>query len=232
MLIWFIVAALIVFASFFLAYKSMQDYYQKPAELSGDYALFLVRNPSTISVELINALYTSSRKTDKIIALERLFKGAKSAIVVFGPKSILNNYPDLNLLELEDYSVNARIFTAWEVGSKDPTKLHANLPDVFAKVHSLKENEQFWWQLILHAKSATHTFDCQIRAVVVAQDETRVKEIAQDLETFGSGQLLKLPKAFTSEQILKMYTQRAKQVTEFNTLAFTSEEILQLFLKS
>lgn len=210
----------------------MRDYYQKPSELSRDYALFLIRNPNAISLELMNDLYKSSRKTDKIIALERLFKGTKSAAVMFGPKSILDSYPDLNLLELEDYSVNARVYTAWEIGSKDHIKLHIDLPDVFKQVPTLSENEQFWWQLILHAKSAPFTFDCQIRAVAVAQDERRAKEISEGLETFGNGQLLKLPKAFTSEQILKMYTQRAKQVSEFNTITLTTTETIQLFLKS
>lgn len=232
MLIWLGLSIIIVGISFILAYQSMRDYYQKPSELGKDYAIFLIRNPSAVSLNLIGDLYKSSRKTDKIIALERLFKGSRSAAVIFGPKSILKNYPDLNLLELEDYSLNVSKYVAWEVGSKDEAKLHLDLPDVFRQVPALSEKEQFWWQLILHAKSGKPIFHCQIRAVVVAPDENRLKELSEQLESFGRGQLLKVPKAFTNEQILKMYTQRAKQVTEFNSISLTPEEALRLFLKT
>lgn len=287
MLLWLALFLIIIAISFLLAYQSMRDFAEKPSALGKDYSLFLVRNPQNLSTKLLEELHAATLKTGHIITLERLFKGTKSAVVIFGPKSILDNYPDLNLLELEDYTnVSEYEVIAWEVGTKDAAMFHFDRIAVFNQIPKLEETEQFWWQLtmrgskehlwptlgsssivqkmsdltseifglnqskynlinlnklfaekpelksIAEQKNAQKIYQVEIRAVVVALNEKRRVQIAIQMESIDEGKLLKLPKAYTSTQILSLYKQRAKLSSNFNPLNLTVDEVLQLVIGS
>lgn len=286
MLLWVVLFLIIIAISFLLAFQSMKDFAEKPSALGKDYALFLIRNPQALSEKLLEELHALTFKTGHIITLERLFKGAKSAVVVFGPKSILDNYPDLNLLELEDYTtVNEDHVITWEIGTKDPVLFHFYPISVFKQLPKLGEDQQFWWQLTLRGtkeplwlgwgeksiiqkmfnlslnvlglsngnnaatlnhlisqnpdlkqvaeqKNDQKVFKAEIRAVAVSANEKIREYLAKQMEVIDEGKLIKLPKAYTSVQILSLYKQRAKLASNFHPLNLTVDEISQLVIGS
>lgn len=244
MILWFVLFFLIIAISLVLAYQSMKDYVEKPALSS--YSLYLVRNP-LFTAQLLDEIHSAISPQDGIISFEKLFKGQKSALVVFGPKGILEKFKSqLNLLELEDYtSVDSNQVTAWEMTLKDPKLVPNNLkPD-------LQESEQFWFSLILQGKkgllgslsaqkteyqkmkeregqkSDVKSFVTQIRAVLVSFDPARRKVLAENLENMVGGNLVKLPRPFTSAQIFEAYKTRVLQPVG-QSLTLTSEELIPL----
>lgn len=150
MILWIVLFILIVPLSYALALKSMKEFVQTPEV---DTSLYLIRNKHKFS-EALRLILHELQSSNLSIAFERLFKGKRSALVVFGPKKLLEkSVPILDLLELEDYTnVDVNSISAWETGEK-PKKL----PE-------LKDDEQMWWQLILWGN-----LYAQIRCILVSQ---------------------------------------------------------------
>lgn len=101
MILFIILFILIVAASAYLAYISMRDYYDLPEKIK-NYSLFLIREPSALNVANLDKFLAES--SAPILSFERLFKGSRSALVIYGPKQVLAKFPDFKLLELEDYT--------------------------------------------------------------------------------------------------------------------------------
>jgi len=272
MLLWAALFLIIIAISAILAYRSMKDYQLQPKVKSSGYGLFLIRNPANLT-KVLDHLHALTQDSQQIISFERLFKGAKSALVMFAPNSISANLSSsLNLLELEEYTKldSARVF-AWEVGCKDQASFHLSKVNTFESMPEFKDSEQFWWQIILQANAASlwpkldqkknfldivgkdktyqlnlqkmlsskpalralaeeknkqKTFRCQIRAVLVAADSTRKVELTDQLIRING--LVKIPKPYTSQQILILYQQRSKMPQASQELTLTTQEILQL----
>ena len=177
---------LIVSLSYALAKKSMKDFTETPI---GDNALYLIRNKHKFS-EALQTILQQMQNSSLSISFERLFKGKKSALVVFGPKKLLEKLvPILDLIELEDYTdVDKGQVTAWEVKALEKPK---SLPE-------LDENEHFWWQLILWGN-----LNAQSRCILVSNNADKKKALDQILP--------RLPKAFSNEQMLDFYKKRSFQ---------------------
>jgi len=190
----------------------MKDYQEIPSG-EKEYSLYLIRKPLFLTSQILSALVNLSK--GKIISLERLFKGQTSALVIFGPKKILEaHFSDiLGLLELEDYTKVSEVIS-WEVGKKGQTDLNA---DIFGDLPVFSEQEQFWWQVIIR------DFEVQMRAVFAFADKER-KQLASVLEKVGEKNLSKLPKAFSSEQILDFYRKRV--FTPADSFTSKSDEVL------
>lgn len=109
MVLWIVLFILVLAISFILALKSMTDYQEVP---KGDNGLFLIRQTKQLK-DLLDASTN--------IVLERLFKGKQAALVVFGPRQIVEKYKNhLDLVELEDYTnVDKDQVVAWEIGIKE-----------------------------------------------------------------------------------------------------------------
>ncbi len=251
MTIWLALFIVIIIASFILAYLSMKDYQETPAKHSG-FGIFLIQNPLNFNNSLLKSLYQSSQKSNSVITLERLFKGSKSALIITGPKEILEKYSEiLNLLELEDFTnVSEDYILAWEDGLKDVADRPITIPNIFQNVPELEVEEQFWWQvtlqtsltkkhsiadflawLILAKKSPDLTFKCQIRAVLYSPNPDRRSELGQ-LEKIGEPQLVKIPRPITSAQILSNYKLRSIAPADPYLSDLTVDEVLQLLGKT
>ena len=251
MILWFILFFLIIAISFVLAYQSMKDYVEKPANLNV-YSLYLIRNLQALTIAILDEIYSALRTQDSLISFEKLFKGQKNALVVFGPKTILEKFdPQLNLLELEDYTnVDPNIVVAWEMAIKDASLLQNPSPILKP---NLTETEQFWVALVLQAKKGllsslvsqkkefqvakarenqkdgVKQFSGQIRAALVSDDPIRRKNLALSLENLGEGKLVKIPRPFTSSQLLESYKSRVLQLQPTsNSLTLTAREVLAL----
>src|SRR5437870_4004856 len=121
MILWLLLFFLTVAISFVLAYQSMRDYQENPGHFKIEYSLFLIRSPEALNINVLKAIEVELSKENLIISLERLFKGTKTALVIFGPKIILQKFSTtLNLLELEEYTKQAKDgqISVWEMGVK------------------------------------------------------------------------------------------------------------------
>ena len=151
-MVWVIIFLLIAIVSFVLALKSMVNFRQNPKDLSSDLGIFLIGKPENLTDELLDSLYQIGLKKRLILSLERLFKGKKSALVVFGERSIMNQFSQtLSLLELEDYSLaaNEENVLIWDYSVKSGTKPNYDINLKSVERLDLKDNEQFFWQITL-----------------------------------------------------------------------------------
>jgi len=190
MIIWFILFFIILFISLVLAYLSMKDYQEIP-KLEKEYSTYLIRKPDFLTTQTLSNILDLNR--GKLIALERLFKGKSNALVIFGPKILKERFSDLlGLLELEDYTGERNLFTAWEVIKKEEIK-----NSIFAKFPAILENEKFYWQVLISGDSG------QIRAAYSGRNE-----LIPELETFAQPGLTKIPRPMSSSQIFNLYKQR------------------------
>lgn len=231
MILWVILFVLVAAISFILAANSMRDFIDIPPK-DEEHGLFLIRNSQGLSEELFNSIQKDLLHSKLSFSFERLFKGGKNALVVFGPKRLLANYMELlNLLELEDYTnVKVEYIFAWEAGIKKNGQWTIdNGQKIFGNLPELSETEQFWWQVVLSApiKSGSASFKPQITAIVVAHDAQRRHSLAQALPTLAPDKITKLPKAFSNEQLLDFYKTRSLRRDVKNPV-LNSQQILEL----
>lgn len=177
-----------------MAYRSMKDYQDVPEDLNIEMALFLIRYPEGISGEILSQLYQFVKTKRSIISLEKLNKGGEKALVIFGPKDLQKDFPNLNLLELEDYlqnpvgtqdlnsqktSVNNTL--AWNImGKKDPKK-ELVLAEGFS-ITNLSENQSFYLQIVCSPlEKPSNSFQVTIRALVLDKDPNLRVALAKNL---------------------------------------------------
>ncbi len=215
MLLWVILFLLIVAISFVLAFLSMRDYQETPQSSKEEYGLFLIRKIENFNAQTLDFIQRFILEKDLIVSIERLFKGKQAALTIYGPKKILEQLAgNLNLLELEDYAldINWENALVWEVGVKNAQKVNpGNLNNIFQNFPPLAEEDQFFWQVILCAKKGGKdlSFQTQIRAAVSSNNPARKKDLAHLLQTFSLGDLVKVPKPFSQEQITNFYKLRS-----------------------
>lgn len=219
-MIWLVFFFIIVAASFVLAYLSMKDF---PDILSAKQGgVFLIKKPQNLNATVLETIKNKFNK-GQIISFERLFKGSQSALVVFGPRGLLE-LGDLDLLELEDYCfVDSTNVTAWEATVRgDPPE------NIFNEIPQLGINEQFWWQVTLRVTK--NNFQTEIRSVVCAEGDRR-QDLVTKFQDLNS-KLIKLPKPLTSNQILISYQKRTIVPLSEDPLVLTGQQVLSLLGKS
>lgn len=211
MILWIILFLLIVGISFILAFQSMKDYQEMPKEASIEYGLFLVRNINNFNIDFLNSIRDIILNEGLIISCERLFKGSQTALTIFGPRKILEEYvSDLSLLELEDYTavLDSNRVSVWEVGVKNNQSLNTEyLKNIFDNIPELRPDEQFFWQVLLRA-GEDPSFQTQIRALIFSSDERR-KTLAGEFQNIGLGELTKVPRPFSPLQMMAFYSSRS-----------------------
>ncbi|MBI2335126.1 hypothetical protein HYU96_05020 [Candidatus Daviesbacteria bacterium] len=220
MIFWIVLFALVVLISFLLALRSMADFVHQPPVRS---VLFLIRLPRGLNLAVLNSMHDLMRQKGAVFSLERLIKGKESALVIYGPPEILNNFREaLNLLELEDYTgVDPNLLQAWEIGARkgQPVK---SINSFFKGLPAFSENEQLWWQLVLKAQNLTgdeRFFQGQIR-VVASSSLPQLKNPATD-------DLTKVPRPFTRESIIDFYQERSFLENKLNPI-LTADAVLKL----
>lgn len=213
MILWIALFLLIIAISFVLAFLSMRDYQEIPEQSSVEYGLFLIRQPQGFGVNFIDSIGRLLLEEGLLCSIERLFKGSRAALTIFGPKKILESFiGNLNLLELEDYTQNlsSEHLSIWEMGLTSFRQTEDN-PDGFLNyVSKLESEDQFFWQIVLEAKKQGENiaFKTQIRAAIYAKDPLRKQILVPLFQSFKVGQLAKIPKPYSSEQMMEFYRLR------------------------
>lgn len=213
MILWLALFFLVIAISFILALQSMREYQEIPLKSKEEYSLFLIRNIANFDAEHLGSLRESLESDGLLISIERLFKGRKAALTIFGPKRILETFmADLSLLELEDYTLNLNStdMHIWEMGTKEKDQKDENLPAIFKNLPSLSEEEQFFCQVVLGAKSGrSEIFQSQIRGAVYSKDPLKRRELAHFFQNASGGGLIKIPRPYSSEQMASFYRLRS-----------------------
>lgn len=224
MILWIILFLLIVGISFLLALRSMRDYQEIPQTKTTEYGLFLIRQIENFDENILNSLREHIHAENLILSIERLFKGKQTALAVFGPKKVLGNFADrLNLLELEDYAdLNHEDTFTWEIGMKNSKNISLeNLNNNFKNMPELAGEDQFFWQVVI-GKNQT-----QIRAAFFNKDPQRREVLIPLLQDLGAGELVKIPRPFSKEQMMSFYQLRSVS-KDSGMPVLTSSEITQL----
>ncbi len=225
MILWLTLFILVIAISFVLALLSMRDFQGVPHSQS-EYGLFLIRQPAQFRADVLNLIHTRITEENLIVSIERLLKGKKSTLVIFGPKKVLESLPQLDLLELEDYTdINREDVSVWEVGVRSNKDIQP-VKSFFTNLPQLDVEEEFWWQIVLGP-----SFQSQIRAVLVITNLQRRQDISQNIQRLDLGRLTKIPKPFTTDQFLDFYLRRSLNRDSHNPI-LTPQEVLQLILLS
>lgn len=220
MIIWVILFLIIVIVSFILALRSMRDYHDIPVNQQTNYSLYLIKNEVGLTEDFLEQINKIIDKKRLIISLERLYKGTKKALVIYGPVTILKQFSkELDLMELEDYSLkneqgDLSHNLCWEVSAKHFQKINASILGLREVSENLREMEEIWWQLVLQPQCERNgiqpIFKAFIRVVVICADEQKGKDIKLNLEKqIKESGLLSLPQAYSSSQILQFYQKRS-----------------------
>lgn len=231
MILWVLLFLLIIAVSFVLAFLSMKDYQEIPEQSSVEYGLFLIRAPQGFGVNFIDSIGRLMKEEGLLCSIERLFKGQRAALTIFGPKKILNSFiGNLNLLELEDYTQNlyGEHLSVWEVGLTNFPQDSPN-DDFTGLVSKLGPEDQFFWQMVLEVKKQGENiaFKSQIRAAIYSKDSSRKQALAELFQNLKFGQLAKVPKPFSTEQMMEFYKLRTlDKVSSGPTLS--SEGVIRL----
>ena len=226
MTVWIILFLIVLVISFILALISMRDFPQSSQDLKTKYSLYLIRQTRNLTAEYFDTLHKSLARTSFFVSFERLIKGRKSAICLFAPAEVADESPTLDLLELEDYTldISDEQSSVWEVGLKTPKSGLKITDSLFKNFPQLQSSEQFFWQVIVKPKSGG--FSCQIRAAVFSTDSKRRADLVKKLISLG-GDLVKVPKPFSSSQLLNFYQNRTFLPHKLNP-QLSNDEILRL----
>jgi len=221
----------------------MKDYSRHPAVFGQPYALYLIQKPENLT-EQMDSIHRLVLPGRLLLSLERLFKGSKKALVIFGPVAVLRSFADpLGLLELEDYSqrLKGKEAITWEMGMKNPSQTLEKLSFI-SQMLPLPEKEEFWWQAVLYPqplaswwermfkkgnRSKSPKFKVKIRAVFQASDKKRADDFRQDfLKAAGSVGLFMLPQGHSTEHMVKFYQDRARTPISSAVPVLNPEEII------
>lgn len=215
MLLWILLFLLIVAISFVLAFLSMKDYQEFPQQSKVEYGLYLIRQPQGLSAIYLDSIGRMLLDDGLLVSIERLFKGSRAALTIFGPKNILNQLSEnLNLLELEDYTETLLIkdISIWEMGVKNLNQpIESSSNDIFNHFSQLGPDDQFFLQMVLGAKKQGENlaFQTQIRAVVYSGDSVRKQSLISIFQNLNFSELSKVPKPFSVVQMMDFYKQRS-----------------------
>jgi hypothetical protein len=193
----------VVIISFFLAKRSMRDYKMRPLDITADYGFFLIKKPENLTPEVINLIGEKLKSAKMIFALERLIKGGKTALCIFGPKTSLAFFSDLlGLFELLDYSKNAdpKNISVWGLG---PRSAGSNFSSFVSRMIPLNPSEEAWIQIVLEPNEK-NDFLVSIKGCCVCSDALRRTKILESI----SRDFIKVPHPFSAVQMLKTYTER------------------------
>lgn len=243
MLIWILLFFAVITISFILALKSMSDFLERPSNFSVPYSLFLVRKSENFTSKTLDLLHQDLIRDHLIISVERLFKGDRKALAIFGPVPILRPLVEtLDLLELEDYSQKIEDMEAllsWEMAAKDNSKIADLAGKPMHNPLQIKDPEELWIQFVLKPVSAPApeaAFETMVRLVIKAKDKNRALDLQNELLNVGEGGgLALLPQAYSTSQLVKLYNTRSflhpsvKQIARRAMLVLTSEKLQSLF---
>lgn len=228
-----IILVLLILAAiaFAVAWFSMSDFLDFPNRKY--FGVFLVRNINELTPSMLQRIEKLSnqlsRKYDPmVISFERLHKGGDKALAICMPQDMVAQLPELNLLELEDYS--EKVFMS-RVLSYDLslTSSKFSLSDFRFENITLEPDEHLFFQIVTSPfKGSSQT---SFRVAIVATDSGRriaiAKKLEQDLRKMN---LIKSKVKQSSLKNFESFKKRGVVPREVKKLSLTNEELLKILL--
>ncbi len=241
-MIWIILFFIIILVSAVLAFRSMKDYEEFPDSV-GLNSLFYIGNPSAFSEGLLDRLHGVFSEKKQFFSLEKLNKGSEAALAIFGPAEMEDLFPELKLVEIEDYlgeagsellavskAVTVNQSLTWLI---DPKSSFKN-PEHDLKIE-IKENQKLFLQAVcvpeINAKTG---FQCTLRLMAVDPNPVDrlglAKKAAEIFEqSFG---LKKLVDSYPEQKKFSSYQQRSLIPKEVSPFQLNTKDLAELFLIS
>ncbi len=243
-MIWVIFFFIIILISSVLAYRSMRDYEEFPDSVSLN-ALFYIGNPSNINEETLKRIHSRFTQEKHFFSLERLVKGDEKAVVLFGERQMREQFPELSLVEIEDYvgevnllagdgndkTVDVNQAISWLIEPKSDPKKLLTIGDEFRDLKVGKDQKVFVQVILMPSERAGETvFQATIRVMVADPDPVSRVALAKstnDLVMRATG-LKKHDDNFPEGKKFESFKQRSfipKEVSEFT---LTTQEVLDI----
>lgn len=241
--IWIGLFFVVLIISFFLAMRSMKNFQEIPLEHL-EYSLFLIQQSAALNTESLKRIHDLALSLDCVISLEKLTKGGQSVLALYAPRQFEKSFPELSLLELEDYinrsiaentsaeptkQISKDISLPWVIAPKNRSK-ELNLSESFFNQISLKEMQHFFWQIVMQPLKQSDDFQVTIRAMVVEKDPAERVEIAKHIDNLinESTGLIKESREHSSGIIFESFAKRTIVPKEVSRFELTSQEIISL----
>lgn len=231
MIIWILLFLFVLLLSFVLALRSMKQYRERPSNLGTGFSLYLIQSPGALNQFLLGELAREVLDKKLLLSFERLYKGSRKALLVYGPTNVLQpKTASLGLLELEEYASKTYAHTiSFEVGEKANGKFQPGQFRLQSNEFGLQDHEEIWWQVVAKPQIKGKdelSLNSVIRVVIHANDATRLPQIQLRLiSQIHDAGLTRLPQTHSSSKILGFYKERAI----FNLFS-SGKEYLQLTL--
>lgn len=243
-MLWLLGFIIILVISLIMALRSMKDFEQVPGG-GVEYGLFLVRNKLALNLETLEKIRQYIEEAGAIISFEKLFKGTDNAVAIYGPKNLISDFPELNLLELEDYlkdirqiedesnpkSISVNDAFAWMISPKNNPKKPQTIKPGFLKLISLNSEQNFFWQVVtMPLKGKPGSFQVTIRAIVVDKNPVTRVELAKmfDKDIAEYTGLIAQSRQQTTAEIFDAFKKRTLIPKEVSGFILSLEEVLGL----
>lgn len=243
-MIWIISFFIIILISSVLAYRSMRDYEEFPDSLSLN-ALFYIGNPQNLTSATLKKLHDQFIREKQFFSLEKLIKGREQARVLFGAREMVHDYPELALVELEDYvseegsllqedfekRVNVNQVLSWLIEPKNNPKKLLIVGDELRRL-AVENSQKVFIQLVLMPieKAAESVFQATMRIMVADTDPIRRVELAKNINqivTQATG-LKKHEDVFPEGKKFESFKMRSLVPKEVSEFILTGDEVLSL----
>ncbi len=245
-MLWIILFVVVILISGFLALRSMKDYQETPlSHLS--YGLFYLSQKSNFTSDTLTKLHQFALKYDCLISLERLFKGEDNVLVIYSPKQIVNEFPELALIELEDYllpasstsssginndekKINLNQVLPWIIEPKNNPKKTLSVKSSFLKMMELNPKQRFFWQIVIFPLKENTNFQVTIRSMAVDNDPNFRVELAKKLDTMigeNTG-LTRKTKQPPASAIFESFRERTLIPKEVSSFVLDKQELFSL----
>lgn len=219
----------------------MRDYEEFPDSLSLN-SLFYIGNPQNLNLEIFKKLHDSNFTQKQFFSLEKLIKGKQKALVIFGPRELVKNFPELNLVEIEDYigdevgqdfekKVNVNQVLSWLIEPKNNPKKVLHIGEEMKNL-SVEDGQKIFIQSVLMpiGNTSEQIFQATLRVMVADPDPIKRVELAKKVDQIFSAStgLNKHEDNFPEGKKFDSFKQRSlipKEVAEF---PLTEEEVLSL----
>jgi hypothetical protein len=235
MIIWILLFLAVSIISFLLTLRSMRHYRERPDNLKVEYSVYLVQNLNQLTTTTLESLCQKITDKQLIISFEKLSKGNKLALVIYGPKVVLGGFTaELGLIELEDYSTKLQHFVScWEIGDKPSSERKYAHENFSLKLENSSEHEQLWWQIVVQPEKDKSGGNLKLRSSmrILMQSPNQHQlnsfnhQVLTDLENVG---LSFLPQVYSIHQLVRFYRDRALG----GSVLHRNEYITHLDLKS
>ena len=222
----------------------MRDYEEFPDSQSLN-TLFYIGNPQNLTAQVLKKMHDFFLAQKQFFSLEKLTRGKEKARVIFGPRDMAKNFPELNLVEIEDYladeggflsedfdkKVNVNQALSWLIEPKNNPKKQLHIGDELKNL-TVEENQKVFIQAVLMPveKQGNTVFQSTLRIMVTDPDPIKRVELSKKIKQIISEAtgLNKHEDTFPETKKYESFKQRSLIPQEVAGFPFSGEEILAL----